>query len=195
LSKQIKQRGFWEKILEASRKGDKLVPVITVVFYYGTDEWDASKDLYGMFDEDIFGHNDKLKQYVPNYQINLIEVDNIEHLEQFQTDLKEVFGMMQCRKDKNKLLNYINQNKDYFQHVDADTFVAIEELLQSNKIMKELIKEDEEEVDMCKALDDLYADGVSKGREEGRENQAIESARLFSLTVPIINLLGNLSPY
>ena len=172
--------------LSKFRKDDKLVPVITAVFHYGTDEWDASKDLYGMFRKDVFEGCDKLKEYVPNYHINLIEPDNMEHLERFQTDLKEIFGMMQCRKDKEKLLDYMHQNKDYFQHVDADTYVAIGELLQSRKIMNQTVKEEEEEeVDMCKALDDLYADGVSKGRIEGREEgreeggktQAIEDAR------------------
>lgn len=39
--------------LSRFRKEDKLVPVITIVFYYGTAEWDASTDLYGMFEADV----------------------------------------------------------------------------------------------------------------------------------------------
>ncbi|MGN9017373.1 hypothetical protein ACTNBF_16595, partial [Bariatricus sp. HCP28S3_A4] len=56
--------------------------------------------------------NAVLKEYVPNYRINLIDAGNLEHLERFKSDLQEVLGMIQCRGDKENLLKYINERKE-----------------------------------------------------------------------------------
>ena len=52
------------------------------VLEYDVDQWDGSKDLYGMlqWSEDE-KKNTVLKEYVPNYRINLIDAGNLEHLE------------------------------------------------------------------------------------------------------------------
>ena len=36
------------EFLSKFRKDDRLIPVLTLVFYYDVDQWDGSKDLYGM---------------------------------------------------------------------------------------------------------------------------------------------------
>ena len=46
-------------------KDDKLIPVITAVFYYGTKEWDGSVDLYGMFAEYAFLEQEVMRKYIP----------------------------------------------------------------------------------------------------------------------------------
>ena len=82
-------------------KDDKICPVITLVFYFGEKEWDASLDLYGMFDiEDILRVNKNLRKYIPNYRINLIDAERLENLDVFQKDLQIIFGLLKCRKDK-----------------------------------------------------------------------------------------------
>lgn len=48
-----------------------------------------------------------LKKYVQNYRINLIDVGNLKNLERFQTDLQEIFGMIQCKGSKEKLIEYL----------------------------------------------------------------------------------------
>ena len=170
-AKQIWNARGGEKVTDAEllsqfRKDDKLVPVITVVFYYGTEEWDGSKDLYGMFPEYFGMEEDLIKKYIPNYWINIIEADSIEDVECFQTDLREIFGLMKCRKDQGRLVKYIREHEDYFQHVDSEKYYAIGALLQSERILKEEVKrgKEEGEMDMCKALEDLYQEGCEKGR-------------------------------
>lgn len=165
--------------LSRFKKDDKLVPVITAVFYYGTKEWDGSVDLYGMFPENDFLENDVMRKYIPNYWINLINADSVEDIECFQTDLKEIFGMMKCRKDERALVDYMNANEDYFRHVDGETYRAIGELLQSKQILEKSVSKEETECekDMCKALEDLYQHGkddklaeqVEKKLEKGFE--------------------------
>ena len=113
--------------------------------------------------------NAVLKEYVPNYRINLIDAGNLEHLERFKSDLQEVLGMIQCRGDKESLLKYINDRKEYFQNVDEETYYVIREFLHSERMLKENIEKSQgkETVDMCKALEDLYNEGIECGMERG----------------------------
>lgn len=113
--------------------------------------------------------NAVLKEYVPNYRINLIDAGNLEHLERFKSDLQEVLGMIQCRGDKENLLKYINERKEYFQNVDEETYYVIREFLHSERMLKENIEKSQgkETVDMCKALEDLYNEGIECGMERG----------------------------
>ena len=140
------------------------------VLEYDVDQWDGSKDLYGMlqWSEDE-KKNTVLKEYVPNYRINLIDAGNLEHLERFKSDLQEVLGMIQCRGDKESLLKYINDRKEYFQNVDEETYYVIREFLHSERMLKENIEKSQgkETVDMCKALEDLYNEGIECGMERG----------------------------
>ncbi len=159
--------------LSRFKKDDKLVPVITAVFYYGTKEWDGSVDLYGMFPDNDFLENDVMRKYIPNYWINLINVDSIDDIECFRTDLKEIFGMMKCRKDERALVDYMNANEDYFRHVDGETYRAIGELLQSKQILEKSVSKEEMECekDMCKALEDLYQHGKRDGEDKKLREQ------------------------
>ena len=135
------------------RKEDRLVPVITLVFYYHPDVWDGSQDLYGILrwseDED---KNEILKKYISNYRINLIDAGNVKELERFHTDLQEIFGMLQCRQDKEKLLHYVKSKEQYFRHVDEETYQVLREFLHSETILKQPFEKEkrEEQVDMCK---------------------------------------------
>ena len=158
------------EFLSKFRKDDRLITVLTLVFYYDVDQWDGSKDLYGMlqWSEDE-KKNAVLKEYVPNYRINLIDAGNLEHLERFKSDLQEVLGMIQCRGDKESLLKYINDRKEYFQNVDEETYYVIREFLHSERMLKENIEKSQgkETVDMCKALEDLYNEGIECGMVKG----------------------------
>lgn len=154
-----------EEFLSRFRKEDTLYPIITIVFYYGEKEWDGSKDLHSMIDKNLPTELwEMIKAYIPNYHINIIDSNNIGDFERFQTDLQVVLGMLQYRNDKRKLMEYIIENKAYFEHVDVDTYNAIIEFLNSEKVLKNIVDEKEEEaVDMCKALQDLFDEGMEQG--------------------------------
>lgn len=155
-----------EEFLSRFAKNDRLHPVITVVFYYGTKVWDASTDLYGMLYEDEL--DERIARFVPNYRINLVDVGRIENLKVFRGDLQLIFGMLKYRERKEELMRYVTEHADYFSKLDKDTFYAVSVLLSSEKQLIQFLPEKEkEEVDMCKALEDLYADGKEEGREEG----------------------------
>ena len=48
-------------------KTDKLLPVITLVIYFGPDEWTGPRDLHSMLDA-----NEHILRFVDNYRIHLI---------------------------------------------------------------------------------------------------------------------------
>ena len=85
----------------------------------------------------------------------------MEDVSCFRTDLQQVFGMLKYRGEKEKLQRYMQENRDYFGQVDVETYQALGAFLYSGKKLKEVVDSGEEEqIDMCKALDDIYADGV-----------------------------------
>ena len=168
-----------EEFLSKFRKGDKLYPVITLVLYYDLAEWDGSLDLYDMFyNGSLLRKNEEFCRYVPNYHVNLIDVGNVEDVSRFHTDLQVIFGMLKCRQDAEKLREYVEQHREYFESVDLEKYQALRELLHSEKILRDVRKDRKEtKVNMCKALEDLYQNGVDTGREQGIE-QGVERGRL-----------------
>lgn len=126
--------------LSKYRKEDKLIPVITLVFYYDVKKWD------------------------------------VESLDRFHTDLQEILGMLQCRGDKNRLMEYINTKADFFRNVDGETYQFICTMLHSKKLLKGKVEKGKGEarVDMCKALEDLYNDGIEQGMVEAFQEIGME---------------------
>ena len=60
------------------------------------------------------------------------------------------------------------KNQEYFGNIDEESYNALRVMLRSELGLKEA-ENKTGGIDMCKALDDLYQDGVNKGVELGRE--------------------------
>ena len=182
--KEEKQKMTAPEFLSKWKKDDRLVPVITLVFYYDTEQWDGSTDLHGMLQWGE-GNQELLREYVPNYRINLVDAGNLEHLERFQSDLQEILGMLNCRGNKKELLDYMNKRESYFRNVDEETYQVMREFLHSEKMLKENVEriEGKETVDMCKALDELYNDGIEQGIERGMIRGTIETMKEFNISM------------
>ena len=166
------------EFLSHFRKKDSIVPVITLVFYCG-DEWDGSLDLHSMFKgskkRKNFGCDTELiEKYVPNYKINLINPIKMKDLSVFKSDLQLIFGMLKYKDDKNRLFRFTKDNRSYFESINCQTAYAIAMLLDDNRLLDIFLGRDEkEEKNMCKALDDLYNDGVAEGKIEGERRGRI----------------------
>ena len=120
-------------------------------------------------------HAELMKKYLPNYHINLVDVRRLKNLESFQSDLQIIFGMLQCSQDKYALRTYVANHKDYFQKLDLETYHALGAFLNSRQLMEINVEKNErEELDMCKALEDIYNDGVQDGMEQGRRSGIAE---------------------
>ena len=163
-SSKIRKRSFTSKI----EKEDKLKPVITLVVYYGLDEWDAAKELYEMFeisDKSLF-------KCISNYKMNLIDPHHIEDgdFEKFNDNLNLLFQAIKYSNNKFKLKEILSVDKK----ISTDVCDVMNELLKT-----EIHYEERGEYNMCKAWEELKQDlldeGKAKGLEEGKAVGAKES--------------------
>lgn len=79
---------------------DNLIPVITLVIHYGTDEWTGAKSLHDMFSEDV---DEKILECVPDYKINLIEPNKIDNFDKFQSDFGKLLQSIRYKDDEAEL--------------------------------------------------------------------------------------------
>ncbi len=174
-------------------KTDKLVPVVTLVIYFGADKWDAPKCIFDMFSENI---DDKILAFTGNYKINLISPNEMsdEELDKLQTSLREVMKYIKYSKDKYKI-NEIVKNDVRFSKLERSAFNVINACTDSN--LK--IDDSEEVVDMCQAIFDIRQDarnegiieGIAKGRNEGII-EGIAKGRNEGMNEGIIKVASNL---
>ena len=61
--------------LSGIKKGTKVTPIVTAVFYTGEDPWDGPNSLHEMMDMD-----DKISPFVPNYPLHVIDIGHDEDL-------------------------------------------------------------------------------------------------------------------
>ena len=155
--------------LSRFRKKDRLIPIISLVFYYGSEPWDGPVDLYDMFQlEGTKEEKEILEKYLPNYKINLVDAERVEDVEKFSDDLQVILTMLRYRDSKEELTDYINENKKFFQNVDYETSQAMKAFLNMKQIPGEA-EHKEEMIDMCKAIQEMYDDGVKDGIRQGVE--------------------------
>ena len=160
--------------LSRFRKKDRLIPIISLVFYYGSEPWDGPVDLYDMFQlEGTKEENEILEKYLPNYKINLVDAERLKDVEKFSDDLQVILTMLRYRDSKEELKHYIDENKKFFQNVDYETSQAMKAFLNMKQIPSET-EQKEEMVDMCKAIQEMYDDGVKDGIQQGVEQGRTE---------------------
>lgn len=157
---------------------DRLTPILPLVFYYGDDEWTQNLDLHSLLDISDEAY-EKFHSYIPNYKINLVNAKELAEKNCLHTDLQQILGMLKYKGDKEKLLEYVQENHAFFENIDADSYNAAKVFLGSELQLRELEKK-EVTVNMCKALDDFYQDGVNEGLERGIETGTIKANERYS---------------
>ena len=151
-------------------KEDRLIPVITLVIYFGAEKWDGPRQLHQMFDL----RDEKLMSFVPDYKINLLAPAELtdEEISRFQTDLREVMYFIKYSKDKKKLMEIIQQNPAYrnmdikaARVVNAVTDIGIE------------MGKSEDKVNMCKGMQEQLE--TEKKRAENIEAELEKYRKRF----------------
>lgn len=154
-----------EEFLSGLKKADRLMPVITLVVYFGDKDWDGAKSIHEMLSVD----DDELLSYVPNYKINLIEPAKIsdEDYDKFKTDVGAVLQFIKHQSDEDG--SWI-KGKTRFKHVEKEA-VELINLITGSKITGE---EKEEVVDMCRAWENSINNAMREGMREGELKGKIE---------------------
>lgn len=154
-----------EEFLSGFRKEDKLMPVVTLVIYFGDKSWDGAKSVHDMF----CVNDEQILKYVPDYKINLIEpikVSDSEY-EKFKTDLGSVLQFIKHQSDDDG--RWI-KGKRRFQNVEKEAVELINMITGANIAGNEK----DEVVDVCRAWENSLKNAKDEGQREGRIAGQIE---------------------
>lgn len=168
------------------KKDDKLLPAVTFILYSGSKAWEGPKTLHEILDfTDI---PEGLKEMVADYQINLVEIRELEDTSVFKTDVKQVFDFIRCSNDENALKELVEAD-DYYKNMEEDAFdVAVQYTNATELIEAKEYYEKDGEVDMCKALTDLIESGRQEGRQEEMANTERERQRADAAEIEVLRL-------
>ena len=140
-------------------KEDHIRPVITLVIHFGAEEWDGPLSLHEMMST----RDMELLSFVENYRIHLIDPAKLteEQLNKFSTSMREVIGYIKYSKNKDKLLEFLRT--DAHRSIEMNAARVIKTI--TNTPIE--VSEEEGEIEMCKAIEDLIAESEARGRAEG----------------------------
>jgi hypothetical protein len=147
-----------DEFLSGFSKYDKIKPVITLVVYFGTEEWDGPRSLYDMFAV----KNEQILKYVSDYKLNLVIPCEINDFEKFETDIKYVFEFLQAGRDKEKIQRLMEEKYDIFSNMPEETARVLQVCADVKYVKKE-----EETVSMCQGLKDWAEEERQEGMKEG----------------------------
>jgi len=160
------------EFLGGFHKTDRLIPVVTLVIYWGPDRWDGPLSLKEMY----AAADDAIMQYVPDYKINLIAPEQMsdDEIKEFKSSLKEVMLYIKYSKDKAKLQE-IAQEDPNFLSMDRHAAEVIN--VTTNSRLK--YPEGKETINMCLAIEEMR----NESRLEGEIKGAVETCKNFNKTL------------
>ena len=155
------------------KKGDCLEPILNLTLYWGRKNWEEPISLKGMM-RDMSPLPEKVRCLVGDYPVHLISMRFIpeENLQQMDSDLKYVLGIMKHTASRKQYERYIRENKEFFQRIPRSAVDVIDACTNIKNIRNGLQytlspESGEEEADMCKALDDIEKAAMKKGIKQG----------------------------
>ena len=153
---------------------DKVPGVISIVVYYGKEPWDGAKDLYDLLElEDV---PEMMRPLINHYPIHVLEVRKFLNTEWFQTDLREVFEVIQHAEDKKMLKNFIESAGDRLKNLAEDACEVIAAVTKTPEFAfrNRKYKNEDGGVDMCQGMKDWLAEEKALGHLEGHaEGRAV----------------------
>ena len=150
-------------------KKDCLLPVLTLVLYYGRKPWDGARELRQMMGEKPLPR--PLRHMINNYRIHVLEVQRFREIERFRTDLYEVIGFIQRAGDKDREQRFTEERQSHFESMDEDAYDVITAVTGSDELeaVKEKYREEGGKINMCEAIRGMIEDGKREGLLVGRQ--------------------------
>ncbi len=144
------------EFLSGFYKEDRLIPVITLVILFSPDEWDGPTSLHEMLNIE----DEHILSLLPDYQIHLITPYGLskDELNKFHSSLREVLTFIKYSKDKGKMEEAVRDN---FKKLRKEEIKVLNYCANVN--LK--LPPGEEEVDVCKAWEDMKQETAAKAEE------------------------------
>lgn len=141
-----------------------------LVVYWGEDKWLGAKSLHDMI---CFGEDETLasalKRLIPEYPLHFLNLSEELDYQCFHSEIRTLFELYSRRNDKEAFCQYLNYDSKCMS-IDEETTWTLAKML--NMDMRRLIKRQKERNGgdsymMCKAIEDLIAEGKTEGKAEG----------------------------
>lgn len=167
--KNMGERLSGDEYLSRFKREEKLVPVISLVIYYGEKEWDGPKRLSDLFQNT----NSELYGYVNDYPLHIIDVQRMtsEEINSLSGEVKAVLGFIRYSAQANELKKFIAENENQFENVSIEAAKMINSISKNAELNERIEKAAESAeggINMCKALNDWAEMEKNEGRMEGR---------------------------
>ncbi len=175
-----------DEYLSGFMKNDKLIPVVTLVVYFGDKLWDGPMSVHEMFNE----QDAEILALVPDYKINLIAPAVIDEKDfsKFNSSLREVLSFIKYSRDADKLEEIVNSDAD-FRKLGRSEVNVLNACVDANLA----IKPNEEVVDMCEALRELERRAAEKAKNKEKEDIAKNLLRMGNMEIPDIAKVTDLT--
>lgn len=183
---ELEKKPDASEYLSGFYREDRLIPVITLVVYFGAGEWDGPMSIREM----LSVQNPEILSYVSDYKLNLIAPGQMSdtEIDQFSTSLREVMLFIKYSEDRAKL-NEMVEKDDRFKNMDRKAATVIS-TVTGIEIENE-IKEDK--VNMCQALREMMEDANKEGMQNARVAMAKRMLEKGSFSINFIAQMTGLS--
>lgn len=150
-----------DEFLSKMKKTDKLIPVITVVVYYGEKPWDGAKSLHEMLNIPK-----EMKQFVNDYKMLLVEARE-NALKLHNINNRDLFNLLEIllnnsrpmQETKNMAIDYAKEH-----NVDKSVVMTVAGAANCRLDYNAFAKGDGV---MCTLFDKIAKDGELKGEAKG----------------------------
>ncbi len=132
------------EFLSGWTKEDKLLPIITITVYFGSDEWDGPLSIHAMFEDTV---DKSILRIVPDYGIHLLDPHKVTDWNSFQSDIGILFQAIAVANENRGIDELFLKQPGMFENVDNRIVKAIDFYTHS----KYPVNSKEEETDMSYA--------------------------------------------
>ncbi|MCD7751042.1 MAG: Rpn family recombination-promoting nuclease/putative transposase [Lachnospiraceae bacterium] len=148
-----------DEFLSGFMKSDHLLPVATLVIYFGPKPWDGPMSIHEMFQSS----DAEMLSIIPDYRINLIAPAAMDDsdFDKFSSTLREVLSFIKYSGNGDELEKVVNSNQE-FRHLGRTEVDVLNACVNANLTMKQ----DEEVLDVCQAIQTIADRAEEKGRIE-----------------------------
>lgn len=180
--------------LSGLKPDDRILPVLTLVIYYGEQPWEKPESLWDMMDIP-----DELKPFINNYRIHVFQIRDCKQYSFNHPDNQDFFTLIsEFYSQKNHFNLREFEKKHPGMTVYWETAAAVGAATGTTKLVNYALKHKGERLNMCTALQGLIDEGLDIGRKngiaEGRKAGLVEGrdeainkivSQLKNLNVPI----------
>ncbi len=165
------------------RREERLRPVVTLIVYWGSEAWQGAESMHDLID---FGEDvelaDRLRALVPVYPLHILRLSEQKDYECFRTELGMLFSLYARRNDRSGFKEYLDTHKAC-RNMDDETCQTLGMMTGSAGLLnlaRRSKDKEKEEINVCRAIDELIEEGVREGKKAGISEGIAEAVKAMA---------------